>query len=156
MSDNKKDTPSKLPMPEVLYGRLVTDTKTLECFETAITWFWDKKLQKFSVSAICDIEEHDVNPEIGVYEDILMQFILGSKDSDKYLARLIEVHDITLDIGKPVPLSNIKTNQDLEKAKEAMLMRNIMSMGYSVERAAMTVKFLHEAAHSAGKSKKRR
>ena len=156
MSDNKKDTPSKLPMPEVLYGRLVTDTKTLECFETAITWFWDKKLQKFSVSAICDIEEHDVNPEIGVYEDILMQFILASKDSDKYLNRLIEVHDITLDIGKPVPLSNIKTNKDLEKAKEEMLMRNIMSMGYSVERAAMTVKFLHEAAHSAGKSKKRR
>lgn len=153
MSDNEKNKPSKLPMPEVLYGRLVTDTKTLECFETAITWFWDKKRQKFSIAAICDIEERDVNPEISVYEDILMQFILGASDSDKYLNRLIEVHDITIDIGKPVPLACIKTNEDLEKAKENMLLRNIMSMGYSIERASMTVQFLHEAAHAANLTK---
>ena len=155
MADKEKKR-SKLLLPEVLYGRLVTDSRTLECFETAITWFWDKKAQKFSLNAIRDIEERDVNPEIGLYEDVLMQFIMGASDSDGYIRRLIEVHDITIDIGKPIPLGNIKTNEDLEKAKEDMLMRNIMSMGYSVEKAAMTVKFLHDAAVSASLKRKRK
>jgi len=87
---------------------------------------------------------------------VLMQFIMGASDSDEYIRRLIEVHDITIDIGKPIPLGNIKTNEDLEKAKEDMLMRNIMSMGYSVEKAAMTVKFLHDAAVSASLKRKRK
>lgn len=159
MFDDKADEkrkPSKLPLPEVLYGRLVTDSKTLECFETAITLFWDKKKQAFSMTAIRDIEERDVNPEIGGYEDVLMQFILGANDSDEYIRRLIEVHDITIDIGKPVALCGIKTNEELEKAKEEMLLRNIMNMGYSIERASMTVKFLHEAAHSAAKHAKKK
>ena len=153
---DKETKLSKLPLPEVLYGRLVTDSRTLECFETAITWFWDKKEQKFSLNAIRDIEERDVNPEIGLYEDVLMQFIMGASDSDAYIRRLIEVHDITIDIGKPIPLGAIKSNEDLEKAKEDMLMRNIMSMGYSVERAAMTVKFLHEAAHNSCTKRQRK
>lgn len=155
MSDTTKK-PSKLPLPEVLYGRLVTDSRTLECFETAITWFWDKKEQKFSLNAIRTIAERDVNPEIGMYEDVLLQFIIGASDSDEYIRRLIEIHDITIDIGKPIPLSNIKTNEELDKAKEDMLMRNIMSMGYSVERAAMTVKFLHDAAVNASEKQRKK